>query len=348
MNFDFDDSQALYRATVERFCAPVDVAARLATRRLPGGMDRARWTELAGLGLIALAASEADGGLDGTLLDCAVVAETFGQRQAIDPWLECGFLPARLLAGTADLAGVIDGSTIAAFAFAEPNRRFRLDAEAVRASHGRLNGEKRLVLGGGVADLFIVTARDGDATRLFTVRRETPGVDVKPYPVADGSLAAVLTLREVAVGEPLPADPGRVVDDSRLMAAAEIVGLARRLFDDTLAYVKAREQFGQPIGRFQVIQHRLVDAYARVEQIQSSLYGALLQPAAPAAAVKAFIAEQALWVGEQAVQLHGGMGMTDELGIGHGLKRMLLLSKLFGDPASDIAAYARSDYARAA
>lgn len=342
MNFDLDDSQAMYRETVERFCAPVDVAARLATRRLPGGMDRARWTELAGLGLIALAASELDGGMGGSLLDCAVVAETFGRGQAIDPWLECGFLAARLLAEAAALPAVLDGSSIAAFGFAEPNRRYRLDAEAVRVSHGRLNGEKRLVLGGGVADLFIVTARDGEATRLYTVARDAPGVDVKPYPVADGSLAAVLTLRDVVAGEPLEVDLETVIDDARLMAAAEMAGLARRLFDDTLAYVKAREQFGQPIGRFQVIQHRMVDAYAKVEQIQSALYGALLQPGTPPAAVKAFIAEEALWVGEQAVQLHGGMGMTDELGIGHGLKRILLLSKLFGDPASDIADFARA------
>ena len=121
-----------------------------------------------------------------------------------------------------------------------------------------------------------------------------------------------------------------------------MAGLAKRLFDDTLDYVKTREQFGQPIGRFQVIQHRMVDGYTKLEAIQSAIYRAILQPAAPAEAVKAFVAEQAIWIAEQAVQLHGGMGMTDELGIGHGLKRILLLSKLFGDPSSGIAAYARA------
>ena len=113
-----------------------------------------------------------------------------------------------------------------------------------------------------------------------------------------------------------------------------MAGLARRLFDDTLEYVKTREQFDQPIGRFQVIQHRMVDAYAKVEEIQSALYRALLNPSAPNGAVKAQIAEAATWVAHQAVQLHGGMGMSDELGIGHGLKRIVLLSRLFGDPAS--------------
>lgn len=342
MNFDLDESQTLVRSTIERFCAPMDVTTRLAVRRGVGAMDRERWAELAGLGLIALAANEADGGLGGSLIDCALVAEALGRGQAVDPWLECGFLAVRLLAGTSHIGGVIDGSVLAAFAFAEPNRRFHMDAVGVRLNHGRLSGEKRLVLCGAVADLFVVTARDGEETRLFAVPGDAPGVDRKAYPVADGSLAAVITLRDVAVTEALPAAIDVAVDAARLMIAAEIAGLARRLFDDTLAYAKSREQFGQPIGRFQVIQHRMVDAYAKVEQMQSAVYGALLQPGVPPAAVKAFVAEQALWVAEQAVQVHGGMGVTNDISIGHGLKRILLLSKLFGDPATDIAAFAQA------
>jgi alkylation response protein AidB-like acyl-CoA dehydrogenase len=195
-----------------------------------------------------------------------------------------------------------------------------------------------------VADLFIVTARlEGDTT-LFTVPRDAKGVDAKPYPVADGSFATVLTLRDVGVDAPLPDGPARLtqaVADARLMASAEMVGIAQRLFDDTLDYVKTREQFGQPIGRFQVIQHRMVDGYAKVEQMQSALYRHLLQNG-DVQGLKAFIGESALWVAHQAVQLHGGMGMSDELGIGHGLKRIMLLSKLFGDPASDLASFAKA------
>ena len=126
------------------------------------------------------------------------------------------------------------------------------------------------------------------------------------------------------------------------MATAEMVGIAKRLFDDTLEYVKTREQFGQPIGRFQVIQHRLVDAYAKLEAIQSALYRAMLMPGQDRAATKAFVAEAAIWIGEQAIQLHGGMGVSDELAVGHGVKRILLLSKLFGDPESAIAAMAKA------
>jgi alkylation response protein AidB-like acyl-CoA dehydrogenase len=338
VNFDLDENQSLFKATVERFCGKGGVAERHAARKLSGAIDRARWQELAELGLVGLAATEADGGLGGSLLDCAIVAQALGRGQAVEPWLECGFLPARLLAGSEHVPLVVEGSKIAAFAFAEPGRRFQMDAVSVQAKNGRLNGEKSFVLGGGAADLFIVTARHEGATTLFAVPRDAKGVDIKPYPVTDGGMAAVVTLRDVVAPIPLRVDLGAAIEDARLMAAAEMAGLGQRLFDDTLNYIKTREQFGQPIGRFQVIQHRMVDAYTKAEAAQSAVYRAVLQPTASMAAVKGFVAEEMIWVAQQAVQLHGGMGMSDELGIGHGLKRILLLSKLFGDPASGLSA----------
>lgn len=345
MNFDLDENQSLFKATVERFAASADVPTRHKTRKQPGGFNRERWCEMAALGLIGIAGSEADGGLAGSLIDCAIVAQALGKAQAVEPWLECGFLGVRLLAGTAYAADVISGEAVAAFAFAEPGRRFALDAVSMQAravGDGLiLSGEKHFVLSGAVADLFIVTARLGDVTALFVVPRDAKGVDAKPYPVADGSFATVLTLRDVRVDAPLSVGLTQAVNDVRVMASAEMVGIAQRLFDDTLDYVKTREQFGQPIGRFQVIQHRMVDGYAKVEQMQSALYRHLLKNG-DAQGLKAFIGESALWVAHQAVQLHGGMGMSDELGIGHGLKRIMLLSKLFGDPASDLAAFAKA------
>jgi alkylation response protein AidB-like acyl-CoA dehydrogenase len=343
MNFDLDDNQLLFRDTVERFCAPVDIARRHAMRRMDGGLDRSRWTELAELGLVALALPEADGGLGGSLLDCAVVAQAIGRGLAVEPWTECAFLAARLLAGSIYAAAIADGSQLATLAFAEAQGRYTLDARAVTAKDGKLNGEKTFVLSAAAADLFIVSASEGGETGLFTVDARAEGVNIRSYPVVDGSLAGVVTFRN-ALAQPL-GDFARLqaaVDETRLVAAAEIVGTAKRLFDDTLEYVKTREQFGQPIGRFQVIQHRLVDAYAKLEAAQSSLYRALLLPGQDRAATKAFIAENAQWIAEQAIQLHGGMGMTDELAIGHGVKRILLLSKLFGDPASAIAAMAKA------
>ncbi len=343
MNFDLDDNQLMFRDTVERFCAPIDVARRHAMRKMDGCFDRDRWNELGGLGLVALALPEADGGLEGSLLDCAVVAQAMGQGLAVEPWTECAFLAAKLLAGSMHAAAIADGSKLATLAFAEAQGRYVLDARAVTAQDGRINGEKIFVLSAAAANLLIVSANEGGETRLFVVDAKAEGVHIRSYPVVDGSLAGVVTFHNVAA-EPL-GDFARLetaVDETRLIAAAEIVGTAKRLFDDTLEYVKTREQFGQPIGRFQVIQHRLVDAYAKLEAIQSSLYRALLLPGQDRAATKAFIAENAQWIAEQAVQLHGGMGMTDELALGHGVKRILLLCKLFGDPSSAIAAIAKA------
>lgn len=353
MNFDLDENQSLFKAAVERFSVGADVLARHRTRALAGGFDRARWTALAELGLIALAAAEKDGGLGGSLHDCAVVAQALGKAQTVEPWLECGFLGARLLSSTPMIKAIISGETVAAFAFAEAGRRYVLDAAQMRARRAgsgfTLSGEKQFVLNGAAADLFIVTANLDGSTELFTVPRSTEGVDLKSYPVVDGSFATILTLRDVAVDAPLPGGAERllgVIDDARLLAAAEMVGLAQQLFDDTLNYVKTREQFGQPLGRFQVIQHNMVGGYEKVELMQSALYRALLAPAPgrrrEICGLKAFVGEAAIEVAHLAVQMHGGMGTTDELGIGHGLKRIMLLSKLFGDPASDLAAYAKA------
>ncbi len=353
MNFDLDENQSLFKAAVERFSYGADVIARHRTRALAGGFDRTRWTELAELGLIALAAAEKDGGLGGSMHDCAVVAQALGKAQTVEPWLECGFLGARLLGGTPLVEAIISGEMVAAFAFAEAGRRYVLDAAQMRARQAGggyvLSGEKQFVLNGAAADLFIVTASLDGSTELFTVPRDAAGLDLKSYPVVDGSFATILTLRDVAVDAPLPGGAERllgVIDDVRLMASAEMVGQAQQLFDETLNYVKTREQFGQPLGRFQVIQHNMVGGYEKVELMQSALYRALLAQAPhrrrEISGLKAFVGEAAIAVAHLAVQMHGGMGTTDELGIGHGLKRIMLLSKLFGDPASDLAAYAKA------
>ena len=344
MNFDLDDNQTLFKDSVERFCAPVDIATRTKMRRMVGGFDRARWHELAELGLIGLAVGEADGGLGGSLLDNAVVAQALGHGMAIEPWLESGFLVAKLLGGTAHIDDVISGESLVALAFAERGGRYTLDARTVTVKAGKLNGEKTFVLSGGAADLFIVTANVGGTTQMFMVDAQSDGVHVRPYPVADGSLAAVVTFRDVAVTDAIGGADllEGAIDASRIIMAAEMVGCAQRLFKETLDYVKTREQFGQPLGRFQVIQHRMVDVYSKCEAIQSALYHALLQPGSSAEGIKAYVADEALWVAQQAVQLHGGMGMSDDLAIGHGLKRILLLSKLFGDPASGIAHFAKA------
>lgn len=345
MSFELTDDQALFRATVERFAGGRDVEARRRARAHPGGVDPARWAELAELGLLALPAAAEAGGLGGKAVDCAVVAEALGHGVAPEPWLEAGFLPLRVLAalGAHELAEqVAGGERRAALAFAEPKGRYRLDPVATRASGDRVSGAKTFVLAGGGADLFLVTAADAQGGGVYAVAADA--IDRRPYVVVDGGLAAELHLHDAPatrLGNFVAILPA--IAEARLMASAELLGLAQRLFDETLAYVRGREQFGQPLGRFQVIQHRLVDCYAMLDLMRSSLWRGLANPdPAHVAGTKAFIAERATHIGHEAIQLHGGMGVTDELIVGHAHKRVMLLAKLFGDPASDLATFAEA------
>ena len=346
MNFDLDDNQRQFKSTVERFAGTGDAARYKAARAHGGGVDSARWAELASLGVLGLAAADADGGLGGSLLDCVVVAETLGRGMAPEPWLEAAYLPLRLLAGLGgDLsARIADGSVRVAVAMAEPGQRYRTDPRLVRAVHHAggwtLAGRKTFVLSGAAADTYLDTAATDAGPALFAV----PAADVQAvaYVVADGSRAADFALYDApAVWLGVP-DIDRAVTATRLMAAAEMIGLAQKLFDETLAYVRERRQFGQPLGRFQVIQHRLVDAYASLEQMRSLLWRTAMTdaPGAEVSGCKAFVGEGALAIGHEAIQLHGGMGVTDDLAIGHAHKRILLLSKLFGDPATDLDSFA--------
>lgn len=358
MNFDLSEEQELFRSTVERFTAPIDVEARRKLREHEGGYDRARWQELAELGLIALGVSEDNGGMGGSQIDLALIGEALGRANAPDPWLENGILPARLLAeGGADgqLESVLSGETIVAFAWAERQQRYSLHPRHTKETGGSVTGEKTFVLGAGLADAFIVTAADDQgATRLYLVNADAEGVDLRSYRLADGSISGELRLTRVAVGDEaaLEVDQAalaRIVADMRLLAAAEMVGLGQRLLDDTLSYVKEREQFGVPIGSFQALQHRLVDCYSRIEQARSMLYRAALGDRDDAqgwqrstAGAKAYISECVDHVAREAVQMHGGMGITEELAIGHSMKRVMVLARLFGDVDANIADYAEA------
>lgn len=357
MNFDLSEEQQMFVASVERFAAPIDVEARRKLRLSPTGYDRARWRSLAELGLIALAAGEDVGGMGGSAVDLALVAEAIGKANAPDPWLEHGVLPVRLLErGGADdvLASVLAGDTIATLAWAERGQRYSPKARGMKAEGAdgsfTLTGEKTMVMGALLADLFIITADLGGETACFLVPKGAPGLEVRAYRLADGSIAGELKLTRTPASAKLSLDAAvldAIVADIRLLAAAEMVGLGQCLLEDTLAYVKEREQFGVAIGSFQALQHRLVDCYAREEQSRSMLYRAALanHNDAPkwqraAAGAKAFISDNVDAIAREAVQLHGGMGITDELAVGHALKRVLLLARLFGDVDTVLADYA--------
>ena len=352
MNFDLDEGQIMARDTIARFLGPVDIAARHAMRRQPGGYSRDRWRQLADLGLLAFAAPETMGGMGGTMVDLALVAEALGKGLAIDPWLENGVLPIRLAAAAGDAALVgelLAGERFAAVAFAEPGRRYETEAVRTRADGGHVAGAKTFVLGAALADMLLVTLAED---KLAKIAEDAPGIVRQDYPVIDGSNAATVDLHRT------PADIldlqraafDRAIGDARLLAAAEMLGLAQTMFDDTLAYVGERQQFGAAIGSFQALQHRLVECYAALEQARSMvLRTAMLDPTTDdanwpriAAGAKAFVGEAATRIGLEAVQMHGGMGQTDELAIGHALKRVMLLDKLFGDQDHCLRSYARA------
>lgn len=349
MNFDLDENQALFKATLERFAGSGDAAVWRAAHAHPGAVDPARWAELASLGILGLAAAEADDGLGGSTFDCAVVAEALGRGMVPEPWLEAAYFPLRLLDGCGgDLAArIADGSGRVAVAFAEPGQRYITDPRTTRATGGddgwTLSGRKTFVLAGEAAETWLVTALTDDGPALFAV--DASAVPAQAYTVADGGRAVDFALYDVPARHLGRPDIGRAVAETRLMASAEMLGLAQKLFDETLAYVRERRQFGQPIGRFQAVQHRLVDAYARLEQMRSMMWRTAMAETLDnvnIAGCKAFVADGALAIGHEAIQLHGGMGVTDELAIGHAHKRVLLLSKLFGDPAHDLLFFAEA------
>ena len=346
MNFDFDENQTLFKATVERFAGAGDAATWRAAREHPGGVNSVRWAELAALGILGLPATEDSGGLGGSTIDCAVVAETLGRGLVPEPWLETAYFPLRVLDGTdSELARrIVDGSARVAVAFAEPGQRYRTDPRTVRAKQSgdgwTLSGRKTFVLAGEGADIYLVTAATDGGPSLFAVDAEA--VQPQAYKLIDGSGAVEFALYD-APGDLLGASAiDAAVTATRLMAAAEMLGLAQKMFDETLVYVRERRQFGQAIGHFQALQHRMVDCYARLEQMRSTLWRTAMGEMSNADILgcKAFIADGALHIGHEAIQFHGGMGVSDDLAIGHAHKRVLLLSKLFGDPASDLASFA--------
>lgn len=343
-------------------------------RRIAAGAthDAALWSELAELGLLGAAFDEVHGGTGGGFADLAALLEPFGAALVNAPLVpsvvQVGGMIER--AGSEAqkerwLPALASGAVIAALAHAERSARDRLswvETTATRTDGGwRLDGAKAVVMGGDVAGLCVVSARiegaPGDASGLglFLIETDAPGLQVRPYPVYDGSGAVDLTMDGVTV-----ADEARLGDDGLVLiewawdrgAAAvcvEAVGAMSALRDLTLDYIKTREQFGQPIGRFQALQHRMVDLHMAVELSRSMAMlavDAVDDPDATARARRISAAKHAISnacreVGQSAVQLHGGVALTDEYAAGHYFKRLTMIARLFGDADHHLQRYAQ-------
>ncbi len=363
MDFSFTDEQSMLRDTVASYLADhYDFDTRRTAVKSASGWRPEVWKAFAEeLGILGAAFPEELGGLGGGAIDNMVVMEEFGKALVVEPYLGTvviggGFLKHANPAGAAELiSGVIDGSVTFAFAYAEPQGRYNLANLVTTARKDGagwvLNGHKAVVIGAPWASHLIVTARTGGAQRdaggvsVFLVDRNAGGVVTRDYPTVDGRRASEVFFENVSlpasalIGEEGAALPlvEQVVDEAIAATCAEACGVLRKLHEGTLEYTKQRKQFGQPIAAFQVLQHRMVDMFIQVEQAVSMTYMAHIKLSEPAAerakalsAAKVQIGRACRFVGQNAIQLHGGMGMTDEMAIGHYFKRATMIEGEFG------------------
>ena len=363
MDFSLSEFQSMLADSVEKFVAnEYDFESRQAYAGSENGFSPEVWQSFCDLGWTALPFSEEDGGLGGGPIETMLLMQQFGRGLIVEPYLANVVLAGGVLRRLADaeqkarwLAPVISGEMQAALAFVEPQSGYALnnvETTATRSSDGwLLNGRKGVVLNGGNANLLIVPARTaGDATSedgisLFAVASNSKGVVRQSYPTVDGQQAAEITFKNVTVtaGDLLGQDGQgystleSVVDEATLAICAEAVGIMQILTDKTVEYSKNRVQFGVPIGSFQALQHRMVDMLTASEQSYSLLLWATMANAAESDearhaihAIKYQINTAGKKVGQEAVQLHGGMGVTWEFDVGHYFKRLTTIGQMFG------------------
>ena len=365
MDFEYSDDQKLLQDQAQRFVREhYGFEARRTLVTTEQGWSDENWARFAELGWLGMTFPEEHGGLGLSPVETMILMEAFGNGLVAEPYLPTVVMGAGAVAVAGSeaqrreiLPEVAEGRKKLAFAFAERQARYNLDdvetrAEAANGGY-RLSGAKSVVLGAPSADMFVVAARtaggsrDAEGISLFLVGRDAPGLSVRGYPTADGLRAGEVTLEGVSVpGDSLvgEADAGlpvveEVVDRAIAAVAAEAVGLMSTLNDMTLEYLKTREQFGQPIGRFQVLQHRMVDMFICHEEAKSMAMMAAIRVSDGDAdarrkamsATKVQIGKSGRFVGQQSIQLHGGIGMTDEYAAGHYFKRLTMIDRSFGD-----------------
>jgi pimeloyl-CoA dehydrogenase small subunit len=375
MDFELSEEQRLLKDSVERLTTQrYDFEARKKFMAETDGWSRALWKQYVDLGLTALPFAEEHGGIGGGAVETMIVMEAFGRALALEPYFASVILGGSFMrlgatdAARADvLPKVAAGETLLAFAHTERQSRYDLaDVAAMAKKDGSgyvLNGEKSLAIHGDCADQIIVSARvSGDQRArngigLFLVDAKAPGVSRRGYPTMDGLRAAEVTLANVKVdADAVIGEPGnafslieQVVDIAIAALAAEAVGGMSAMHEITVDYLKQRKQFGVPIGNFQVLQHRAGEMLIALEQARSMAMLATMMAEEPNAAerrksitaAKVQIGRSAKFVGQQAVQLHGGIGMTMEYKVGHYFKRVTMIDTMFGDADHHLAALAR-------
>ncbi|HEX7757865.1 MAG TPA: acyl-CoA dehydrogenase family protein [Caulobacteraceae bacterium] len=381
MDFSFTEEQTMLRDTVASYLADhYDFEKRRTALKSAAGWRPEVWKAFAEeLGILGAAFPEELGGLGGGVTENMVIMEEFGKTLVVEPYVGTvviggGFLKHGKPAGGDELAGkIIGGEATIAFAYAEPQGRYNLaDLKTTARKDGAgwvLNGAKAVVIGAPWASHLIVTARTGGAQRdaggvsVFLVDKAAKGVSTRDYPTVDGHRASEVSFENVSVGaEALIGQEGAglplvetVIDEAIAATCAEACGVLRRLHEGTLDYTKQRKQFGQPIAQFQVLQHRMVDMFINVEQAVSMTYMAHIKLGEDTiargkaiSAAKVQIGRACKFVGQNAIQLHGGMGMTDEMAIGHYFKRATMIEGQFGSVDHHLRRYESLSFDKAA
>ena len=382
MDFDLSEEQRLLKESLDRLIGDrYDFEQRKAYAQSPDGWSRELWRQYAELGLLGLPFAERYGGSDGGPVETMLTMEAFGRALALEPFLATVVLGGGFLrhGGRSEQCDVLipriaDGSMTLAFAHTERQSRYNLadiSTKAVRDGAGWvLDGEKGVVLHGDSADKLIFTARTGggrhdrDGVGVFIVDAKDPGLSRRGYPTQDGLRAAEVALTGVRVGlDAVLGEPGaalplveRVVDEGIAAVCAEAVGAMAVMHELTVDYLKTRRQFGREIGSFQVLQHRAVDMLVALEQARSMAMFATMMAAEENAgsrrgalsSAKVQIGRSGRLVGQQAIQLHGGIGMTMEYKVGHYFKRVTMIDTLFGDAGHHLRELARQSAPSAA
>jgi alkylation response protein AidB-like acyl-CoA dehydrogenase len=364
MNFEFSEEQVMLRDSVARYVQDdYDWETRVAIAGSEAGIDRAKWQTFAELGWLSIPFAEEHGGFGGGPLDVMVVMEELGKGLVLEPYLATVLLYGGLLqkGGSARqqearIPSIIDGSSLGAFAYLERQSRFETSdvlTTAIANDGGyALNGEKVVVFNGMSADQLIVSARtsgeqsDEQGISLFLVAADAEGIESVSYRMMDGQRVSNIVFKDVQVaaddlvGE---LDGGHalinaVARDANLALSAEALGIMAQLNAKTAEYARTREQFGVAIGKFQALQHRMVDTFISYEQTKSMLYRAVCaltddQEDEDQAihALRMMVDKAGKHIFGEAIQLHGGMGITDELDIGHYAKRLMMINTTFGN-----------------
>ena len=375
MDFSFTEEQTLLRNTVQSLLQDkYDFETRRKVAKSADGWRPEMWAQFAELGLLAAPFSEEMGGLGGGPIENMIVMEEFGRHLVVEPYIETvviagGFLREGGSAAQqeAHIPGIVGGETVWAFAYAEPQGRYNLaDLTTTAKKDGSgytINGYKAVVLAAPWAQKLIVTARtsggqrDRDGVSVFIVDKSAAGVSTRDYPTVDGRRASEITFENVKVdADALIGEEGKglplvekITDQAIAALSAEATGCMKELNTATVEYCKTRKQFGVPIGKFQVLQHRMVDMFMAYEQSVSMTYMVNLkleeddaERTKAAAGAKVQIGKAGRFVGQEAVQLHGGMGMTDELNVGHYFKRLTMIDTQFGNVDYQLKRYSQA------